>query len=86
MKLGSISDRPAITADRDRVAAAVIRAIDQEPTHTAVAHLAEADLGRAVGDDPNHSADQATSEAATSCCALNRPVRSVRLSGAMLTA
>ena len=34
----------------------------------------------------HHSADQGTSEAATSCCALNRPVRSVRLSGAMLTA
>jgi hypothetical protein len=44
---------------------------------------AKADLGRAVGHGPNHSADQATSEAATSCCAFNRPVRSVRLSSAM---
>jgi len=38
-----------------------------------LAHLAEADLGRAVGHGPKHSADQATSEAANSCCALNRP-------------
>ena len=31
------------------MAAVVVRVIDQEPTHTAVAHLGEGDLGRAVG-------------------------------------
>ena len=38
---------PLIAADRDRVAAAVVGSIDQEPAHAHVAHVAERDLLRA---------------------------------------
>ena len=40
---------PGIAAQRYRVTAAVVRAVDQDAANAAVAHLAEADLGRAVG-------------------------------------
>jgi hypothetical protein len=39
--------RPAIGADRGRVAAAVARVIDQHAPNALVAHLGECDLGRA---------------------------------------
>jgi hypothetical protein len=41
--------RPCIPADRDRVAAAVVGAIDQQAADAHVAHFAEGDLLRAVG-------------------------------------
>ena len=75
----------AAPSDRNRVAAMVVRAIDQDAANAGVAHFAEADLGRAVRHGPKHSADQATSEAAT-LAALSTGL-CVRLpSGAMLTA
>ena len=74
----------AAPSDRNRVAAMVVRAIDQV-ANAGVAHFAEADLGRAVRHGPKHSADQATSEAAT-LAALSTGL-CVRLPrGAMLTA
>src|ERR1700730_16995744 len=39
--------RPLIRADRDRVAALVVRAVDQEAAQAGVAHLGEGDLLRA---------------------------------------
>jgi hypothetical protein len=39
--------RPSVRADRDRVAAMEIRAVDQDPAHTGGAHLSEGDLLRA---------------------------------------
>src|SRR5271167_1834790 len=39
--------RPSVCADRDRVAALVIRAINQDPADAGVAHLSEGDLLRA---------------------------------------
>lgn len=38
---------PAVAADRDRVAAPIIRAIDQETANAHVAHVAEGDFLRA---------------------------------------
>ena len=40
--------RPPVCADYDRLAALVIRAIDQEPAHASFAHLGERDLLRAL--------------------------------------
>ena len=36
--------RPVVAADRDRVATSVVGAIDDQPAHTALAHLGERDL------------------------------------------
>jgi hypothetical protein len=41
--------RPLVRADRDRVAAVIVRAIDQDAAHAGLAHLGERDLSRAVG-------------------------------------
>jgi hypothetical protein len=38
-----------ISADRHRVRAVIVGAIDQDAAHAALAHLGERDLGRAVG-------------------------------------
>ena len=38
---------PLVRTDRDRVAALVIRAIDQDAAHAGGAHLGEGDFGRA---------------------------------------
>jgi hypothetical protein len=38
---------PLVCADRDRVAALVIRAIDKDAAHAALAHLSEGDFLRA---------------------------------------
>jgi hypothetical protein len=40
--------RPVVAADRDRVAAAIVGAIDQQAAHTHAAHFGEGDLLRAV--------------------------------------
>src|SRR6516165_10065505 len=78
-----LRDVSAPAANHNRMPEAIIGAVHEQPAHAALAQLGEGDFGRAVGHGPDHSADQATSEAATSCCPLNRPVRSIRLSGAM---
>jgi hypothetical protein len=41
--------RPSISADRDRMTALVIRAVDQDSAHASVAHPSEGDLLRAIG-------------------------------------
>jgi hypothetical protein len=40
-------NRPSVAADRDPVAAAIVRAIDQETAHAGGAHLSNGDLLRA---------------------------------------
>jgi hypothetical protein len=45
--------RPLIRADRDRMAATIVRTIDQETAHAGGAHLSEGDLLRA--DDGGHA-------------------------------
>jgi hypothetical protein len=44
--------RPWICADRDRVAAMKVLAIDQDAAHAGVAHLSEGDLLRAARHGP----------------------------------
>ena len=39
---------PSVAADRERVAAMIVRAIDQDATHAHVAHLGEGDFLRAA--------------------------------------
>ena len=55
-KCGSRSESlvigPCVTVDRQRVAAAIVRAVDQQPAHTAVAHLGKGDLHGAIGHRP----------------------------------
>lgn len=41
--------RPLVRADRNRAAAVIVRAIDQDAAHAGLAHLGERDLSRAVG-------------------------------------
>ena len=43
---------PGISADRDRVAAAVVGAIDQQPANAHLAHFGEGDFLRTVRHDP----------------------------------
>jgi hypothetical protein len=38
-----------VRADRNRAAAVIVRAIDQDGAHAGLAHLGERDLSRAVG-------------------------------------
>jgi len=40
---------PSIPADCERVAAAIVSAVDQQPAHAHFAHFGEGDLLRAVG-------------------------------------
>ena len=54
---------PGITADRKRVAAAVVTAIDEDSAQAGSAHCGEGDLVRAIGP-ADDSADRAASEAA----------------------
>jgi hypothetical protein len=43
MNRGSLSDSlPAVTADRKRMAAAIVGAVNQQPTNVLVAHVANA--------------------------------------------
>ena len=59
--------RPTIPAGRDRVAAAVVRAADQNAAHALLAQLGEGDLDRAGRGHhaPDLGADQAGREAST---------------------
>jgi len=43
---------PLLCADRDRVAAMIVRAIDQHAAYATVAHLGNGDLFGAVGHRP----------------------------------
>jgi hypothetical protein len=43
---------PAICADRGRVAAMVVRAIDEDAAHASIAHFSEGNLLRSVGQCP----------------------------------
>ena len=45
MNRGSLSDSlPAVTADRKRMAAAIVGAVNQQPTNALVAHVGERDF------------------------------------------
>jgi hypothetical protein len=45
---------PVVAADRNRMAATVVSAIDQQATHALFAHVSEADLLRAIDGRRRH--------------------------------
>src|SRR6516164_5038477 len=55
---------PAVAADRDRMAAVVVRAIDQEPAHAALANFGKGDFLGSVGQAHNlpHRGEGASTE------------------------